>query len=178
MKKAFTIATLRKKISSSQPKEIANLLVELYRTNTTASRQIDVFFNANSLEDEYQEAKKRITKAFDNPSKIPNLSTVKRNISDFKKFNPLAEKVIDLELIYVTNLAEFLESFDGPDSYYKSLLSVTNTLALNCMQANLSLTESQTEQLKVVLDLLLEYGWEPEYYVFDILDLPYEQLWY
>lgn len=52
------------------------------------------------------------------------------------------------------------------------------TLALNCMQANLSLTESQTEQLKVVLDLLLEYGWEPEYYVFDVLDLPYEQLWY
>ncbi|MDK6808856.1 hypothetical protein [Ligilactobacillus agilis] len=53
MKKAFTIAALRKKISSSQPKEIENLLVELYRTNTTASRQIDVFFNANSLEDEY-----------------------------------------------------------------------------------------------------------------------------
>lgn len=95
MKKAFTIAALREKISSSQPKEIENLLVELYRTNTTASRQIDVFFNANSLEDEYQEAKKRITKAFDNPSKIPNLSTVKRNISDFKKFNPPAEKVID-----------------------------------------------------------------------------------
>lgn len=86
--------------------------------------------------------------------------------------------MIDLELTYVTNLAEFLESFDEPDSYYKSLLSVTNTLALNCMQANLSLTESQTEQLKVVLDLLLEYGWEPEYYVFDVLDLPYEQLWY
>lgn len=38
MKKAFTITTLRKKISSSQPKEIENLLVELYRTNTTASR--------------------------------------------------------------------------------------------------------------------------------------------
>ena len=46
------------------------------------------------------------------------------------------------------------------------------------MQANLSLTGPQTEQLKVVLDLLLEYGWEPEYYVFDVLDLPYEQLWY
>lgn len=32
MKKAFTIAMLRKKISGSQPKEIENLLVELYRT--------------------------------------------------------------------------------------------------------------------------------------------------
>ena len=75
-----------------ETQEIENLLVELYRTNTTASWQIDVFFNANSLEDEYQESKKRITKAFDNPSKIPNLSTVKRNISTLKNLIRLQKR--------------------------------------------------------------------------------------
>lgn len=172
MRKNLTIKELRHAIRKSQHEDIEDLLVNLYKNNTNASRQIEIFFQARSLDAELMEAKKRIYKAFHpkNLVQVPNLTKIKSNISNFKKFKPSAYQITELQLTYITNLAEFLDSYDGPDSFYNSLLSVTSTLVYDRKRANIAFDKQEINSVNAIINMLKNFGWYPDDSVLQELD--------
>jgi len=158
---------VKKELKKLDKNELIDLISDLYKKHKSTKEYLDFYVRPNERElfNKYRDI---VFEAFYPTHGYElKLKKGKSAISDFKKFSPSPELVVELMLFYVKTGVDFTNDFGDINEGFYSSLGTTFVGALNRMEKE-NLLEHFAEQVSIIVTETHGIGWGFHDYICEV----------